>query len=257
MPKYGYLVVEGPHDTEFVTRLLRPFGLRTVQRKTELDAFFLDLIPTSYPPDDDLLKRVPVPRFLKGPTHTVAVYASGGDSRVVPSIEEGLLILEKDDLAGVGFMLDADSEISPAVRYSMARNQLRERGLHFPEDPGVVQGVSPRYGGFVLPDNQSSGTLEDILLECAAQSYSDLLSFATCYVDAAMQDRSLDAVDLQDVRKPAGKNKAVVGSIAGILRPGKAVQVSLHDNRWLAEQALKLPRVQAVQDFLKSLFDIQ
>jgi hypothetical protein len=27
MPKYGYLVVEGPHDIELVYRLLSPFGV--------------------------------------------------------------------------------------------------------------------------------------------------------------------------------------------------------------------------------------
>ena len=31
MRKYGYLIVEGPHDVEFVYRLLSPFGLERVQ----------------------------------------------------------------------------------------------------------------------------------------------------------------------------------------------------------------------------------
>jgi hypothetical protein len=31
MPKYGYLVVEGPHDIELVYRLLSPFGFERVQ----------------------------------------------------------------------------------------------------------------------------------------------------------------------------------------------------------------------------------
>ena len=61
--------------------------------------------------------------------------------------------------------------------------------------------------------------------------------------------------DLDDLRKPAGRHKAIVGSMASILRPGKAVQVSLQDNRWLRDAALAIPRVKAVQDFLVSLLD--
>jgi hypothetical protein len=55
---------------------------------------------------------------------------------------------------------------------------------------------------------------------------------------------------------PAGRNKAMVGSIASILRPGRAIQVSLQDDRWLRDTALALPRVKAVQDFLLKLLEL-
>ena len=45
MPKYGYLVVEGPHDVEFVYRLLSPFGMSRVRLEKDLDPFFSPLIP--------------------------------------------------------------------------------------------------------------------------------------------------------------------------------------------------------------------
>ena len=44
--------------------------------------------------------------------------------------------------------------------------------------------------------------------------------------------------------------------MASILRPGRAVQNSLQDNRWLRDAALAIPRVKAVQDFLVSLLDL-
>ncbi len=62
--------------------------------------------------------------------------------------------------------------------------------------------------------------------------------------------------DLKELRKPAGRNKAVIGSMASILRPGRAVQVSIQDNRWLRDAALAIPRVKAVQDFLVNLFEM-
>jgi hypothetical protein len=48
----------------------------------------------------------------------------------------------------------------------------------------------------------------------------------------------------------------MVGSIASILRPGRAIQVSLQDDRWLRDTALALPRVKAVQDFLLKLLEL-
>ena len=52
------------------------------------------------------------------------------------------------------------------------------------------------------------------------------------------------------------RNKAIVGSIVSILRPGKAIQVSIQDDRWLRDDALTLPKIKAIHDFLKALFDL-
>ena len=76
MPKYGYVVVEGPHDVEFVCQLLGPRRLRRVQFEKDFDPFFHRLIPHSYPPNGDLLKRVPVPLFLQNDTHAVAIHTA-------------------------------------------------------------------------------------------------------------------------------------------------------------------------------------
>jgi hypothetical protein len=44
--------------------------------------------------------------------------------------------------------------------------------------------------------------------------------------------------------------------MTSILRPGKAVQTSIQDNRWLRNQALAIPRIAAVQTFLTELFEL-
>ena len=93
----------------------------------------------------------------------------------------------------------------------------------------------PRLGAYILPDNLSCGTLGDILIDCAQHAYPTLLSTAAVHVDAAFGDNSLTADDMKELRKAAGRNKAIVGSMASILRPGRAIQVSLQDNRWLRD----------------------
>lgn len=257
MPKYGYLVVEGPHDVAFAYRLLHPFGMRHIQYMKNLDPFFKGLVPTVYPPDDDLKKRVPVPLFLQSDTHAIAIHSVEGDTKLINAVEENRSVIDYDRLTGVGVFLDADNTSSPADRYTDIRDGLRAKNFAFPDGPGVVSGSTPRLGAYVLPDNQASGTLEDLLLECGRQVYPELLLSAETHVDAALQDKSLTGEELKAIRKPAGRNKAIIGSMASILRPGRAVQVSLQDNRWLKDDALTIPRVKAVRDFLRDLFEIQ
>lgn len=256
MPKYGYVVVEGPHDIEFVYRLLSPLGMERVRLVADLDPFFVEMTRLEFPPDGDLQKRVPVPLFLQSATHTIAVHSAGGDTRLVETVEENSIKIDHGSLTGVGVLLDSDKAIPPADRYIAIRDGLRAKNFPFPDAAGVVTPTVPRLGAFILPDNQSQGTLEDILLECGQQVYPGLFSTATAHVDAAFQDQSLVGRDLKDLRKPAGRNKAIVGSMASILRPGKAVQNSIQDNRWLCDAALAIPRVKAVQDFLVTLLEI-
>jgi hypothetical protein len=256
MPKYGYLVVEGPHDVELVYRLLSPHGLARIRELAALDPFLLPLVPRSFPPAGDLQKRVPVPLFLQSATHAVAVHSAAGDTRLIQTVEENTMLLDPASLTGIGLILDADSVRSPAERYVEIRDGLRAMGYALSEDAGTVAAGPPRLGVFVLPDNLTHGTLEDVLLECAQHVYPKLLTAATTHVDAAFADGSLSADDVRELKKPAGRNKAIIGSIASILRPGRAVQVSIQDNRWLRDTALALPRVKSIQDFLMNLFEL-
>lgn len=256
MTKYGYLVVEGPHDVEFVRGLLRPFGFHRVRLLKDLDPFWRPLVPTAFPHKDDLLKRVPVPLFLRSETHSIALHSAIGDSQLVDTIEESMALPKIGNAGAIGLILDSDKKVSAADRFANIRSLLQEKKFTLPGMPGEVSPGPPRLGAFVLPDNQSPGTLEDLLLECAKRVYPNLLVNARQHVDAAGSDMMLDDEDLKDFKKPAGKNKAIVGSIASILKPGKAIQVSIQDNRWLRDDALKLPKVKAVQTFLADLFEL-
>ena len=93
MSKFGYLVVEGPHDVEFMYRLLSTHGLGRVKMMDALDPFFVPLVPRSFPPDDDLQKRVPVPLFSQSGTHSVAVHSAIGDSRLIQTVEENAALV--------------------------------------------------------------------------------------------------------------------------------------------------------------------
>jgi len=254
--KYGYLVVEGPHDIEFAYRLLSPFGLERVQYEQDLDGFFNSLIPRIYPPDGDLQKRMPIPLFLQNNTHAIAIHSAVGDSRLVATVEENASILELTSVTGIGFLLDSDKSIRAEERYAAIKEGLAKKQFMLDNQPGAITQGPPRLGAFVLPDNITDGTLEDLLFDSANSVYPELLASAIAYVDTASKGKDLIPKDQTDFKKPAGRNKAIIGAMASILRPGKAIRVSIQDNRWLRDEALFLARIKAVQTFLKDLFDI-
>jgi hypothetical protein len=251
--KYGYLVTEGPHDVEFFGKILKKrFELKRVELLSELDRFWHPLIPRNFPPDgNNFLKRVPIPVFFQNHNHSVAIHSAGSDTRLIQTIQESSVLINPEQLTGIGLVADAD--ISATEQF----NSLKKTADFFslPDNPGEILKTSPKIGVFILPDNSSEGTLEDILLKCAETSYPSLLDGAYKFVNTT-DLKVLSNEDIKDFNKPSGKKKSVVGCISSILRPGKAVQVSVQDNRWIDDNTLELPHIRSIIDFLSELLEL-
>ncbi|MEN8218840.1 MAG: DUF3226 domain-containing protein [Pseudomonadota bacterium] len=260
MIQYAYLVIEGPHDVEFVGQFMKRWGFSRVKMMSELDEFWYPLVPREFPYADDLLRRMPVPTFFKSATHSIALHNAIGDSNIIRTIRGTLAVTswEANSLVGLGIVLDADSEISPKERFDQIKEGLQQLDFipALPELPGKVALGKPRCGIFVMPDNLSAGTLEDLLLECAEQVYPSLLQctqeFIGCVEPVVTQFKKKK--DRRDFEKPAGRKKVTVGCIANVLRPGKSVQVSIQDNQWVTEETVTLPNLAHFNKFIQELF---
>lgn len=255
MRKLGYLVVEGPHDVEFACRLLKDRAkLSRVAREDQLEAQLRHLVPKKFPHDGDLLKRVPVPTFLQNDELAIAVHSAGSDSKLANCLRDTFSLLPIEDFSAVGVLIDSDSKQLPAARHASLLAELNGSSLSLPDQPGVVVKGKPRSGVYVLPDNQALGTLEDLLLACGEVAYPDHLQAARDFLAAAMPH--CPKPSHKDLHLPAGQKKALVGAVATLLRPGKAVQVSIQDNDWLGTESLKLAQLQQFTAFLDELFDL-
>ncbi|MFI3190629.1 hypothetical protein BCS42_07720 [Crenothrix sp. D3] len=258
MRKYGYLVVEGPHDVAFAYRLLEPFKLKQIQYKHIVDEAFHRLILTSYPDKDgDIQKRMPTPLFLQNETHAIAICSAVGDSQLINTIMGNEVNLDIS-VESIGILLDSDTQMSAQQRYTKVKADLAEASASkfvLPAVAGTITQGKPNLGAFVLPDNQTAGTLEDLLLESAEQKYPCLLKMAKNYVADAKYNAGLKKSELKEL-KNAGENKAIIGAMATIMRPAKSIQVSIQDNDWLRGTALEIERIKSVQNFLKILFDL-
>lgn len=246
-------VVEGPHDAEVVGRMLKLHHAERVRQLDALDEYWRRLVPKKFPHEGDLLKRVPVPLFFSSDDLSVAVLVAGGVESVadVATATWGNLDGEPD---GLGVLIDADED-DVQQRWSavVAKLPVQNAG----DSPGAVATGKPRAGVFIFPDNQSKGTLEHLLLECAEVAYPKLMTGAIQWIDPINPDDVgifCNAKERQDFTKPSGRQKALASSIAAVLRPGKAIQVSIQDNRWLTHpDTLKLAKVLALRSFVDSI----
>ena len=150
-----------------------------------------------------------------------------GDTRLVNTIQEDLALIPQEQLLGIGIILDADNR-EPQERFDKIKAEIENLnlGLDISSSPGIVSQSKVRFGVFVLPDNQTKGTLENILIECGENNYQQLIELSREYI-SKIDESQLKSGDLKEIRKPAGKNKAIIGGVSNILKPGRTLQVSL------------------------------
>lgn len=248
-----YLITEGPHDVEVLGRLLSTLGAKRVQKFSELDSFWERLVPRTFPVDGDLLRRVPVPVFFQADKFSVAVKSAVGIS-AIPQVTRASLAALDDPPAAVGVVVDADAH-SALDAWQKITDAMPE--FDFGMGPGRLGCGKPRSGVFVLPNNKDEGTLESILLKCGERVYPGLIEGARawiCQLDPADRAIFVNKKEGRYFAKPAGKDKAVVAAVASILRPGKSVQVSIQDNRWISDpDSFAVAEVAALQEFVTRL----
>ncbi|EGQ27034.1 hypothetical protein HMPREF9372_0956 [Sporosarcina newyorkensis 2681] len=102
------------------------------------------------------------------------------------------------------------------------------KGAKFDE----VKSIPKKFGIFVFPNNEESGTLELLLLEGGELVYADLLVGARSYLE-----------DVSEIHKRnwtvSDADKVLFGVAANVLKPGKANQVSIQDNQWISDQTIE------------------
>jgi hypothetical protein len=254
--KYCYLLTEGAQDIAFLIKLLKYQGIKQIEKRSKVDPFWDELIPKTFPYNDELNRQVPVPKFLEGDGLSLALQSAVGDTRLVNTIQEDLALIPQEQLFGLGIILDADNR-EPQERFDKIKIELEKLplGLNIASSPGVVTQSEVKFGIFVLPDNQSKGTLENILIECGDHNYQQLIELSREYI-SKIDESKLKSSDLREIRKPAGKNKAIIGGVSNILKPGRTLQVSLQDNDWIDSRTVNLAKIKLVREFLCQILDI-
>lgn len=264
MARLSYFIVEGPHDSAVIGKLLRqpPLSLTPVPLMKDVDTFWAPLIPRTYPPKnpathDEEFKRVQVPEFYQNQTLSVAVQWAEGFDKIATVLNDDLDVLNGMP-AAIGVLVDADTKQVQAV-FEDVRDQIQAKlvALNF-ANAGVVTQGNPSTGIYVLPDNANPGTLEDLLLDCAVVAYPQLHPIAVGVSTAVANGLAGNAAwlsksDSKDFRKNAGPKKTQMGVMGSVLKPSRAIANTIRDHSWISPATMALPRVKQLAEFVAAL----
>ncbi|KEO83249.1 DUF3226 domain-containing protein [Tumebacillus flagellatus] len=261
--RYHYLVVEGPHDAAAVGKILELLGARQIKKlmtltKLDVERYLEHLTKLDFPYNDDMTERIPVPLFFRygdlEDLDLIAVHAVGGESALVKTMAATLSNLDDngDRFTSLSIMGDADGR-TPSEAMAYYQEKLQElpspssvmaHFANFPS-PGLVIERRQRIGVYVLPDNEKTGTLETVLLECAAATSQEIQAEAEKYVDrfSSWSDSKRD--------------KAIVGCMNNLLRPGTSNTVSIAKDDWFCPDTMSLSSAAKLQYFLKQLLGLE
>lgn len=249
---FAFLAVEGIVDLELAGRILAQSGFQRYRKLEDLPDFWRRIVPDKYPPKGELDKRVRVPSFFRRDPDSVAISWVGSQLDAFGKhFRESFATLDQAELTAIGILADADQNAAEDMAARIARvNQVT--GLEFPAESGRVTAGRPRLGTFFSP-GIGKGTVEDLLLDCAAVEFPGLLQLAGQFVSGAEALIPVHPEELASLGHHSGPQRASVGAIASLLKPGKSVQASIQDHRWISDRTLALPRVALLAKFLNDL----
>lgn len=261
------IVVEGAHDASFLGQLLKARGFLAANRLSLVPEHWKILFPKAFPMDGETLDRVMrFPDVFTQDEVVIGITTSGSDSRIISTLRSVIDAIGPASLAGIAVFIDIDKQ-DTAVRFAAIQKRIiamnkaaEDEGqpgypIAVPQIAGVMKAGRPPVGVFLFPDNKNSGALEDILLECARINHPAIAKAAVSFVADLDRTSPTDQVDLKLLRSGMGKGKAVVGTIANLLKPGASIASSLAQTEWLAEPANQHELVGGANAFLGALLD--
>ena len=249
--KHYYFIVEGPHDVAIIGRVLKLLGIKEIRSLDNISKLWKELIPNKYPFTENKLDRVsPIPSFYQNESVSVAVKSAGGETKLISELDLTMSSLTRKELKqieGILVFCDAD-ETTQQEKFTRFIKMIKEgKDLSFNESCfenkiGMFNGVNIKADIYMFPNNESKGTLEDLLLQGANVVYPDLMIAANEYVtkvDSKYKNRW----------SVSSEKKVLMGCMTNVLKPGKANQVSISDDKWVSESTVDK------SEYIKKLYD--
>jgi hypothetical protein len=245
--------VEGNHDQALLQKILcELLGFKKFDgQATKLeDPLWRKFIPV-YPAKGYLYKRLDMPSILCTDTLSVAIYVGEG-SNLSQNLIDKFSDIDSSQLFAFGIVADADKNVPTKVAQAYY-NGFREYFSDFPNtvsETGAVIESSPRLGMYVLPNNSEPGVLDTLLCRCGDVSYPQYMERAREYIDKFSE---------QEIKhwKNFDKDKAIVATVASVLKPGKTNTVSITDDKWINSQTKsQITELQNLTNFLRKLLDL-
>ncbi|MDP8237634.1 MAG: hypothetical protein P9X24_00965 [Candidatus Hatepunaea meridiana] len=255
---YALFGVEGPHDQAFISRILRKLlGFKSFKGNFNgLEDKIWEYFIPNYDKSANLYKRLNMPSILYNDDISVALWCDEGINGLKINLPLKLNYWDdsyREALTAFGLFIDADeaNPVDIVTDYSQIYQSLFP---NFPSTPGEVDTNVIKTGIYVFPDNSNKGILETILIDCGKKKFPQSIEFAEEFLNNVNSTKELTKPDLKEFGKPFGCDKAIVASMASILKPGKTNTVSINDNEWVSEDTRSI--LKDVIRFIKEILDL-
>ena len=241
MKKFIYIIAEGVLDVVFVTEVLRRcFKGEVVREKSALpQEAFRWLKQFKWPVGEDIVRKaVPAPAFVRCGDYFFALRNAQSISNIERTLNADMeaflrLSWRPDDIC---IFFDADDK-DPTVCFGDFADLLRKIGYPSPLTLDMLLEVNKlRAGIFAFPGEGKKGTREDILCPLATERFPNLERHAERYVQKWDEENGCGGEDFKELRRPAGKSKAVLSSMTALLKPGKSIIASIEDQNWIPDE---------------------
>lgn len=259
------IVVEGANDVGFIGSLLARKNFRCVRQITEVPDNWRQLFPVRFPFNGDELERVArFPEIYVSNHATIGILNSGGDSFLIAKMREAIEVIGIANFHSIAIFADADDQV-PQVRFEEYCRQMEEMNssaaldneegfpVSIPSQIGTFSSGNTAVGIFIFPDNRNSGSLENLLLECASDSHDSVTLNVVEFVDKIDKAHPTSHPSLRRFRAGSGRNKAKAGIISNIVRPGASLAVSISQGGWVTDKSLGRDTIKILVSFLDSL----
>lgn len=259
MSNFTYIIVEGVIDVVLLTRVLRQgYGFTIIDKMSQLPSPAKDWLKEfKWPIGEDISRRaVPAPAILTKENMTIGLQNGQGLTVIAQKAKN-----DKERFLRIGWapsalavILDADNA-PPLARFDEFATLLAELGYPQPHSlDKVVESGGKRSGVFAFPGQGLPGTIEDVLLPLADKRFPALSQYADEYVSGwEQQDEAKTSDDFKEFREPSGHKKARLSAIAAMLKPGKPLNASVEDQKWVPDNPRTSAALKPLMDFLDQL----
>jgi len=259
MSNFTYIIAEGVIDVVLLTRVLRQgYGFAIIDKMSQLPPLAADWMKNfTWPVGEDISRRaVPAPAILAKGNMTIGLQNGQGLTVIRRKTKE-----DEERFFRIGWrpsawavILDADND-PPSTRFDEFATLLAELGYPKPNSlDKVVESGGKRSGVFAFPGQGLPGTIEDVLLPLADKRFPVLNQYADEYVSGwEQQDEAKTNDDFKEFREPSGHKKARLSAIAAMLKPGKPLNASVEDQKWVPDNPRTCAALKPLMDFLDQL----
>ena len=258
--KYVLIGVEGHHDQAFVSRILSKLldFSKFDGKMSELDNFWRKFIP-NYPKGGKLYDRLDMPQILDNENFSIAIYVGNGDE-LIQNLKAKLSDIDISTFFAFAIVADTDNNTPNEVAKKYHKD-FKEYFPHFPTEvtqSGNVTEGSPeletKAGIYILPDNSQLGVLDTLICDCGELVYPEYMQRAREYIDKfSEEERKEEPLKW----KPFDQQKAIIATVASVLRPGMTNTVTIMRDDWISIETAEIPAIKNFTEFLRNLLNLK